>query len=100
MNYENLLRSPGILHQYENNFPGETTRTNNDQEEDVIEHKMKMAKGRGEKGDGWEELAVPPEVVLGNQSSDGNLQEESANSDTVDEISDEAASDMKVNIVL
>ncbi|XP_028405007.1 TBC1 domain family member 2B-like isoform X2 [Dendronephthya gigantea] len=52
-----------------------------------------MATVPGEKGDGWEELAVPPEVVLGNQSSDGKLQEESVNSDTV-EVTDDAGSTM------
>ena len=56
-----------------------------------------MAANLRPESEAWEELTVPPEVQLGTPPSDGQLQQESINMDSV-EITEEASSKIKVQI--
>ena len=56
-----------------------------------------MAASLRPESEAWEELTVPPEVQLGTPPSDGQLQQESINMDSV-EITEEASSKIKVQI--
>jgi hypothetical protein len=56
-----------------------------------------MAANLRPESEAWEELTVPPEVQLGTPPSDGQLQQESINMDSV-EIAEEASSKIKVQI--